>query len=211
VLISYSQNGEDVRLWRVFAEVESGFYVDVGAAHPSLGSVTRLFYERGWSGINVEPSPYFDSIAAERPRDVNLRVAIGTRNDDEVGFFVTWPDMGMSTLDPSSHAHVPETVERVEEIIVPQRRLETILHDHAADRTIHFMKVDVEGAEREVLASADWESYRPLVLVVESVEAWSTVSTHERWEPILIDAGYRFAAFDGINRFYVEGAHSELI
>ena len=31
-IVSYSQNAEDIRLWRVFRTIENGFYVDIGAA-----------------------------------------------------------------------------------------------------------------------------------------------------------------------------------
>ena len=53
--VSYAQNFEDVMLWRALREVTHGFYIDVGAADPDSDSVTRAFYDRGWSGINVEP------------------------------------------------------------------------------------------------------------------------------------------------------------
>ena len=76
-IVSYSQNAEDVRLWRVFRTIENGFYVDVGAADPYVDSVTHLFYKHGWSGINVEPSPCFEVLSEARTRDVNLRIAIG--------------------------------------------------------------------------------------------------------------------------------------
>ena len=145
-IVSYSQNAEDVRLWRVFRTIDNGFYVDVGAADPDVDSVTRLFYERGWSGINVEPSPCFEALSEARTRDVNLRVAIG-ESEGSVPFFLTYPYLGMSTVDPSVHANVPEAIERIEETTIPQRRLDSILREHAADRTIHFLKVDVEGAE----------------------------------------------------------------
>jgi FkbM family methyltransferase len=209
-IVSYSQNAEDVRLWRVFRTIENGFYVDVGAADPCMDSVTRLFYDHGWSGINVEPSPCFEALNEARTRDVNLRIAIG-ESEGSVPFFLTYPYLGLSTVDPSAHANVPETIERIEEIAVPQRRLESILREHAADRTIHFLKVDVEGAESEVLASSDWISFRPIVVIAEAVESWSTSPTHEKWESVLLDAGYRFAAFDGINRFYVDQDHVQLI
>jgi FkbM family methyltransferase len=209
-IVSYSQNAEDIRLWRIFRTVENGFYVDVGAADPNVDSVTRLFYEHGWSGINVEPSPCFESLSLARPRDVNLRVAIG-ESEGHVPFFLTYPYLGMSTVDPTTHARVPDAIERIEEVVVPQRRLEGILRAHAADRTIHFLKVDVEGAEREVLASSDWSSCRPIVVIAEAVESCSTAPTHENWEHVLLDAGYRFAAFDGINRFYVDRDHDYLI
>ena len=65
-------------LWRALRDVEHGFYVDVGAADPEEWSVTRAFYDRGWSGINVEPlDEYFDKLVQARPRDTNLKVAVG--------------------------------------------------------------------------------------------------------------------------------------
>jgi FkbM family methyltransferase len=209
-IVSYSQNAEDVRLWRVFREIEDGFYVDVGAADPDVDSVTRLFYERGWSGINIEPSPCFTALEEARPRDVNLPVAIGER-EESVAFFVTYPFLGTSTVDLSVHGNITEAIERVEEIAVPQRRLESVLREHAADRTIHFLKIDVEGAEQQVLASSDWSAFHPIVVVVEAIESWSTTATHERWEGILTEAGYQFAAFDGVNRFYVAEGYDHLI
>ena len=209
-IVSYSQNAEDIRLWRVFRTIENGFYVDIGAADPRGDSVTCLFYEHGWSGINVEPSPCFEALATARPRDVNLRVAVGDA-EDSVSFFLTHPYLGLSTLDPAVHAHVADVVvEEIEEVRVSQRRLASILAEHAGDRTIHFLKVDVEGAEYQVLASSDSTSFRPMVVVVESIESLSTRSTEEQWESVLLDAGYRFAAFDGINRFYVDLGHEEL-
>ena len=205
-IVSYSQNAEDVLLWRVFRTVENGFYVDVGAADPNIDSVTRLFYERGWSGINVEPNPCYEALSEVRTRDMNLRVAVG-ESEETVPFFLTYPYLGLSTLDPSVHAGVPQAIERIDEVAVPQRRLESILCDHAVGRTIHFLKVDVEGAERQVLASTDWTAFRPIVVVAEAIEPLSTTSTHGQWEQILADADYRFAAFDGINRFYVDRDH----
>jgi FkbM family methyltransferase len=209
-IVSYSQNAEDVRLWRVFCGVDNGFYVDLGAADPSVDSVTRLFYEHGWSGINVEPNPCFDALSEARTRDVNLRVAVG-ESEGSVRFFLTYPYLGMSTVDPSVHSGVDDLIERIEETTIPQRRLDSILREHAADRRIHFLKVDVEGAERQVLASSDWGSFRPIVVIVEAIESCSTASTYDNWEGVLLDADYRFAAFDGINRFYVAHGHEELI
>lgn len=54
-IISYAQNFEDVMLWRALGHIEKGFYVDVGAGDPKLESVTKLFYDMGWNGINIEP------------------------------------------------------------------------------------------------------------------------------------------------------------
>ena len=78
-------------------------------------------------------------------------------------------------------------------------------------RTIHFLKVDVEGAEAHVFASSDWSAFRLIVVVAESIESLSISPAEERWEQLLLGAGYQFAAFDGVNRFYVERAHRHLI
>jgi FkbM family methyltransferase len=208
-VVSYTQNAEDVRLLRVFRTVSDGFYVDVGAGNPTVGSATRLFYERGWSGINVEPGPEYTALARERPRDINIEAAVGEA-DGTVPFFVTYPDPGLSTLDLATHSDVPDAFEWYEEVAVRQLRLESILRRHAAGRTIHFLKIDVEGAEHEVIASCDWREFRPIVVLVEAIEPWSTSPTHERWEPMLLDADYELAVFDGVNRFYVAAEHREL-
>ena len=76
MFISYAQNMEDVLLWRCFKDLENGTYIDVGANDPSEDSVTKAFYDRGWSGINIEPiQRHHDDLTAQRPRDINLRVA----------------------------------------------------------------------------------------------------------------------------------------
>ena len=77
-MISYAQNFEDVMIARLFDTDYHGFYLDIGAAHPDYLSVTRHFYDQGWSGINVEPTFRFYPLLCEaRPRDINLQCAIG--------------------------------------------------------------------------------------------------------------------------------------
>ena len=79
--VSYAQNLEDVMLWRALRSIDAGFYIDVGASSPNMDSVTRAFSERGWRGINVEPSPhYFSQLVERRPADINLNVAVGNRS-----------------------------------------------------------------------------------------------------------------------------------
>ena len=98
--ISYAQNYEDVMLWRALKDVPGGFYIDVGAHDPQHSTVTRAFYERGWSGINIEPTVKYHSLLSElRSRDVNLCVAAGAAN--EVREFFEISDTGLSTLDPA--------------------------------------------------------------------------------------------------------------
>ena len=59
MMISYAQNFEDVILQRVFHTCDQGRYIDIGGYDPTIDSVTKHFYDRGWSGVNVEPVARF--------------------------------------------------------------------------------------------------------------------------------------------------------
>ena len=52
---SYAQNFEDLMLYRALGKVERGFYIDIGAHHPEIDSVSKAFVDRGWRGVHVEP------------------------------------------------------------------------------------------------------------------------------------------------------------
>ncbi len=96
--ISYAQNGEDALLARVLRGVERGCYVDIGANDPDTHSVTRAFYEHGWSGVNVEPvAEWHELLEKARPRDINVKVAVGaSRGTLKLHEFA---GTGLSTLD----------------------------------------------------------------------------------------------------------------
>jgi FkbM family methyltransferase len=201
-MISYSQSHEDVRLRRAFPDAGGGFYVDVGANDPLTGSVTKHFYDRGWRGVNVEPIPgLLDRLRVERPRDLNLGVGLSDR-PGRLPFFESSTVPGWSTFSPGvAHAYRARGLELLERT-VPVTTLALLCEEHA-DRPIDFLKVDVEGHEREVLVGADWGRWRPRVVVVEN--AWP-----ERWEPLLLNADYQLAAADPLNRYYVRGEDRQL-
>jgi FkbM family methyltransferase len=199
--VSYAQNFEDVMLWRALKHVERGFYIDVGAADATVDSVTRAFYDRGWRGINIEPVPaLFRKLAAERPEDVNLQVAVGDKTG-EATFFAVCGE-GLSTLMPEVANAARDRGFRLQELRVRVRTLAEICKSQARGQ-IHFLKVDVEGAEWGVLAGADFTLFRPWIVVVEATYPMTEINTYSEWEPLLFSAGYRFVWFDGVNRFYV--------
>ena len=202
--ISYAQNQEDVLLWRALQAVGTGFYVDVGALDPVVDSVTQAFSERGWRGINVEPGPAgYAALAAARQRDVNLHVAAG-RSRGVVQLHEVGGSAGLSSVEPLI-AHRHEKAGFSTRVIeVEQHTLAEILDEYAADiADIHFLKIDVEGVEADVLAGMDFVRFRPWILIVESTEPNSPNLVHEAWDPDVLAADYRFAWFDGLNRFYI--------
>jgi FkbM family methyltransferase len=199
--ISYAQNYEDVMLCRALGDVDRGFYVDVGAADPEEWSVTRAFYDRGWSGINVEPlEEYFNKLTLARPRDTNLKVAVGREAGLRTLHAIA--GTGLSTFNPEIAAGHQAAGWRAYETIVPVLTLAKILDD-CESQIIHFLKIDVEGAEAEVLEGLNLERLRPWIIVVEATKPFSTVSTRGEWEHLITSQSYGFAYFDGLNCFYV--------
>jgi len=195
-------------MWRALHEVVGGTYVDVGAADPDEDSITRAFYERGWTGVDIEPVPeYASALRSARPNDqvveraigaepgtASLRVAVGT---------------GWSTLAQDVVLDLDD--DRIRTVDVEVCTLDAVLADLGYDgRDIHFLKIDVEGYEREVLVGTDLARWRPWVVVIEATAPASTVQTHDRWEDLLLSASYRFCLFDGLNRYYVHPDHEDL-
>lgn len=210
--VSYAQNGEDVVLWRALSGVPSGRYIDVGANDPKLASVSRAFYDRGWQGIAVEPNPeYARRYRAERPRDIVVEAAVM----DAAGTPVTlhsFSGTGLSTLVDSVSAEHTGSGFEVNDIVVESKRLDDIIREAGFDSgDIHFLSVDVEGAEQSVLESIDFSRYRPWIVVVEATAPRTTRRTHSAWEPLLLEAGYEFCLFDGLSRFYVAAEHAPAI
>lgn len=200
--ISYAQNLEDIVLLRTLSHVQHGFYVDVGAWHPTNESVTKVFYDRGWSGINIEPQPsLIEAFIEQRPRDTNLQLAVS----NQPGLISLWVPRysALATCDKNLlDSSIPD-YSNPKEYVVEAQRLDSLLYEHAHSKDIHFMKIDVEGFESKVICSINFKKYRPVVMVIEATSPHDNTPTWHSWEPQLLSYGYIFALYDGLNRFYV--------
>lgn len=207
--VSYAQNFEDVMLWRALGHVANGFYVDVGANDPDRDSVTRAFYERGWCGINIEPVPeWHERLRRARPRDINLRLALGVGAGEITLYEVA--GTGLSTVHKVfAEQHVRERGYEIRELRVEVDTLAAVCARHRTG-PIHFLKIDVEGAEKSVIEGADFDLVRPWIVLVESTLPNTQKELHAEWEPLLLGGGYEFVYFDGLNRYYVAREHPEL-
>jgi FkbM family methyltransferase len=201
-MISYAQNFEDVMLARLFSPDYKGFYVDIGAADPDYLSVTRYFYDRGWRGINVEPSRlFFPRLQERRPDDLNLWCGIG--NAPGRATFHQFSLAENSTLDQAVAEQLTKEDPDAEVYEVDVITLADLCDRFVKDRVMDFMKIDVEGGERAVLEGADWRKYRPRVLIVEATRVNDPTENWQEWEPILIAADYQKVWFDALNNFYL--------
>lgn len=168
---SYSQEGEDMVLSRIFSDKSKGFYVDVGAHHPMRFSNTYSFYKRGWQGINIEPNP--DSISMfkrYRPRDINLNCGIAWNKGNLEYYMFDEPalntfdgDVLKSRISNTSYTHAKT-------IHIDVMPLADVLKQYIPDDLeIDFLSIDVEGLDLEVIKSNDWKKYRPSWVLVEQL------------------------------------------
>jgi FkbM family methyltransferase len=167
---SYSQEGEDMILRRIFDGKQQGFYVDVGAHHPRRFSNTHSFYKAGWRGINIEPNPVaMQEFLSARTRDINLQY--GVADSARASTYYLFDDSALNTFDreivDSRIAGTPYKLTGTLE--VPVERLDTLLLKHLPrNQRIDFLSIDVEGLDLQVLYSNDWQLYRPRCVLVES-------------------------------------------
>jgi FkbM family methyltransferase len=171
--LSYSQEGEDLILERIFAGKANGFFVDIGAHHPKRFSNTYKFYLKGWRGINVDPMPGsmvpFNEI---RPEDINLEIGV-SNEEGELEFFI-FNEPALNTFNKAEadkkNNFKGYHIERTQPI--KTYLLKDILAKYLPQgKQIDFMTIDVEGNDMLVLSSNDWGVYRPKYLLVEELEA----------------------------------------
>ncbi len=206
--ISYSQNFEDVVLWRALKDVRGGFYLDIGAQDPIKDSISFAFYQNGWRGVHLEPSSqYSEKLKLARPDEIVIQKAVGTAKAPIQ--FYEFEDTGLSTGDAqiaeAHHAAGYKSQNTLAEVI----SLDSLFNELGV-QNIHWMKIDVEGWEEDVLKSWVHSSIRPWVVVIESTAPMTEVATHEQWESLILAKGYAFSFFDGLNRFYVHNNHAGL-
>ncbi|MBF0304281.1 MAG: FkbM family methyltransferase [Alphaproteobacteria bacterium] len=171
--LSLSQVGEDVVIAHMFENNlpplgRPGFYVDIGAHHPRIGSNTFLLHLQGWKGVNVDASDAsIEAFRRERPNDTNLCCAIGAVEGTTT--FYEFQGGAASTCDPQlASAWRARGWAQVGEKHVPIRPLGRMLDEYVSQGTvIDFLNVDIEGLDEVALATVDLEKYRPKVIAIE--------------------------------------------
>jgi FkbM family methyltransferase len=208
--ISYSQNFEDFMLWRALKNVREGFYISVGAYDPTEHSVTKYFYDNDWSGINIEPViPYYKKFLLERPRDINLNLLISDKGGETV--FYENDLTGLSScLEDNIKIWQNESNFKFKKIKKTAKTLDTVCAENKVG-TVHFLKIDVEGFEINVLHGFSFDVIRPWIVLFEAV-----VPTGDHRDvssdcvAYLKSKKYHQVYFDGLNKFFVSDEHSEL-
>ena len=195
--ISFAQEYEDIILYSALKDyVQEGFYVDIGANDPSILSVTKLFYDLGWRGINIEPlDDMYELLCRERKEDININVGISDQNG-ELELAVNG--------ELSSFCNMERSSEKVVKQVSVFKDIWQKVTSSSKINEVHFCKIDVEGYERNVLLGIDFEAFRPWIFCIESASPGTKIPCHDKWENILLTNGYVCVFQKGINRYYID-------
>lgn len=204
---SYSQEGEDMILRRIFDRCTDGFFVDVGAHHPMRFSNTCSFYLSGWRGINIEPNPEaMPAFRALRRRDTNLCVGVADA-PGQLTYF-RFDDAALNTFDAhlaqSRRAAAPHRWRGTACIEV--QRLDAILDRHLPrGRRIDLLSIDTEGFDMSVLRSNDWTRFRPACVLVEAFGVDIERVADSAIGRFMQELGYRLVAKTFNSLIFVDG------
>lgn len=175
--------------------------LDVGA---HVGYSLLPFARDGWTVHAFEPDPTNRAglekhLAAEPTLDVRVVPKAVSNEPGSLQLFTSPESTGISSLAPFTATH--EATAEVEVI-----RLDGYLAEHGID-SVGFMKIDVEGFERHVLAGYDW-AVKPEVIVLE-FEDTKTLPLGYGWTELadeLVGHGYSVTVSEWapIERYGVE-------
>lgn len=173
-----------------------GFFIEVGANHPTNGSLTWPMEQKGWSGIVVEPQEkHFRLFQQSRPKSHAFRAACGAPENTGKGTLHI-PKGGMdgfATLSQNADDHGVEydSVEHVDVVTLDS------LIDQVRPARIDFVSIDTEGTELEVLKGFSLRRHKPALILIE--DKGTTLKKHRH----LRANGYKLVKRTELNNWYV--------
>jgi FkbM family methyltransferase len=191
----YSQFGQDRWLVvHVFPGLRTGYFVDVGSADGILRSNTKALEDLGWRGICIDPFPTnMDGRTCTMVKEV-----ISSSDGKQVTFQAGGVLGGIK--EHIGQGQCRPDLSRVPSVQFSTSTLRTVLERAGAPSFIHYISIDVEGAELEVLKGFPFSKYQ--------VGAWTI--EHNQEEPkreliktLLESNGYRRSRTIEVDDFYV--------
>lgn len=210
--VTYAQHGDDIVIRCVFDSlgIDNPSYLDIGAHHPTNISNTKLFYDAGSRGINVEANPHlFQQFMVERPADVNLNFGVG-KESGFMNFYMVDEYSGRNSFDYETVAtfvaDYPQfSITQVKEL--PVMTVAQILQNRAIP---DFLSIDVEGLDYDILKSIDFERF-PFKLICVEVGGSDKINYADAVSSLLEDRGYFSLIRCGANLIFVAKQYEFLV
>lgn len=191
-----ASNGIDKRIEPLLPDF--GYACDVGANNGLFLSNTKLFEQKGWRVLCVEPNPKLVD-EGKKNRKEWIQAACGPEDIDAVNFII----VGEYPYAAGSGFHIEkmgELIKTSEIVTVPMRRIDTLLKAASFPR-LDLLSIDVEWHELEVLAGIDLNVWTPKIIVVESLS--DNMAT--QLDSFLWKYGYRYFFTQELDRCYRRG------
>jgi FkbM family methyltransferase len=189
---SYSQEGEDMVLQRIFENQSIGFYIDIGAHHPKRFSNTYLFYKNGWNGINIDAMPNSMKLFNKmRKKDINLEVPISDKKEILTYYMFNEPALNSFSKELTKQRDGLGQYKVMDTKDIKTFTLEEILDKNLPlNQEIDFISIDVEGFDLQVLKSNNWDKYKPKFVLIEILNSsLSNLASSEEYK-FLSEVGY---------------------
>jgi len=214
---SYSQSGEDSIVAYILKylaiDLNTVKYLDLGANHAKEMNNTYYFYQNGASGVLVEANPsLIPELHFYRYNDIILNNLVSVSSEEEMDFYVLSGD-GLSTpnkeqAEETCKINPAITIKNV--VKVSSITVDDIIEKYFGGEAPNFISIDIEGYDLEIIKSIDLEKYRPLVIIVESIEYRPYLPINVKVNDVLEylnTKDYIEYAFTGINSIFIDSRY----
>jgi FkbM family methyltransferase len=189
---------DEVIFRNYFPDKTDGFFIECGALDGITYSNCLFFEQRGWKGINIEPSAIdYKKLIINRPNALNLQIGLGDRDHKAMFALTIDGPIGQGGVEwtPEQKQERDKyscTFQDVEIEITTYRKL-----IGSNVKKVDLFVLDVEGYELKVIEGMTGSKVLPDLICVEY--GWIDF---EDLRKILIPMGYRFDFLSFNNAFF---------
>lgn len=189
----YAQNNEDESYHKyIDMEKTDGKYIDIGAGSAIEISNTYILYKMGWKGLCVEPNSHYTADwKRERPNDILITQPI---MDVEAEFSMA------STVMPGSWLYEDYIKNNTATFLAQSLTLAHLLELYPDFYEVDLFSLDVELSEDKVLATANFEIFKPKLIIIE--KQVRGINSKPNWEHLILPFYDNVEEFPG-NTFYL--------
>ena len=202
--MDYSQGGEQAAILAAFEGQKPQSFLDIGAWDPFRLSNTRALFERGWSGVMIEPSPgpmrkLIEAYGNERR--ITLIQACVTTHYDGTLVYLNSSDDAFSTMLVEQFEQWRGSIKFIGKLLVPGITLAQIGNRFGVPA---FVDIDAEGISADLFLQMLRLGWRPRCICVE----WDL--KHEEIKTAAFDAQYVLTFQNSVNGVFVYNASTSV-
>ncbi len=191
----YAEFAEDVMVNRIFKNMDTGFYVDIGAYHPFKGSLTHNLYAKGWNGINFDLSKIsIDLFNIARSRDININCAISDFTGETFYYENSAINQQNSLINQNPNQ---------KKIKVKSYQLNEILILNNVNN-VDYINIDTEGNELNILKGIDFTKIKPYLFTIEDNSFDFNDAIKKEKITFMAQKNYQLINIIGVTMFFVK-------